>query len=448
MEHLIQGIVPGSIAEELEIMPGEALLAVSGHEIEDVLDYYFYTTSETLTLTLRTVDGEEYEAEIEKDEKEDLGLIFRDSFMGTYRSCSNRCIFCFIDQLPPGMRPTLYFKDDDSRLSFLNGNYITMTNMAEKDIERIIRYHMSPMNISVHTTDPDLRIRMLHNKRAGGIMAHLRRFAEAGIVMNGQIVLCKHINDGEALERTLSDLSGLVPHMQSLSIVPVGLTRYRQKLYPLEPFTAEDAAALIRQVEPWRERFYRETGLHFVHLSDEFFILAGQELPPEEAYDGYLQIENGVGMMRLFVDEAMAEIERIPQGEQGYGRVSLVTAPSPSGYIHRVVDALQARMPGAEIQVCCIRNDFFGERITVTGLLTGRDIINQLRGRNLGRKLLLPGNLLKADEPILLDDLSVEDISGELRIPIEITGSSGTDFVQKLRAAISFPDGAAEKERE
>ncbi len=432
MEQKIQRVIAHSIGEELGIMPGDVLLEISGHKIEDVLDYYFYTTAEELTLKIRDRQGEEWEAEIEKEEKEDLGLVFEDPFMGTYQHCHNHCIFCFIDQMPKGMRPTLYFKDDDSRLSFLNGNYITMTNMREKDVERTIRYHMSPINLSIHTTNPELRVKMLKNPRAGEIMAHIQRLAEAGIVLNGQIVLCKGINDGKELERTLGDLAPYVPAMQSLSVVPVGLSRYREGLYPLEPFTKEDARALIRQIEPWREKFYRETGLHFVHLSDEFYILAEEELPLEEAYDGYLQIENGVGMMRLFWDEAQEEIRNIPEGSVGEGRISLVTAECAYGYIRRIAEEIACRVPGGDIQVHCIRNDFFGERITVTGLLTGQDIIAQLKGKDLGKLLLLPENLLKADEELLLDDLSVEDLKKSLQTPIDIVKSSGRDFVHKI----------------
>ena len=288
------------------------------------------------------------------------------------------------------------------------------------------------MNVSVHTTNPELRVMMLKNPRAKEIMAHLRRFVDAGIVLNGQIVLCKGVNDGAELERTLSDLSEFVPVMQSLSIVPVGLSCHREGLYPLEPFTKEDAQALIAQVEPWRQKFFQETGLHFVHLSDEFYILAGQEVPEEEAYDGYLQIENGVGMMRLFVNEAEEAIRALEPGTKGSGKVSLVTAPTPCGYIQRIVDAIMAKMDGGQVEVCCIRNDFFGERITVTGLLTGGDIINQLKDKDLGQLLLLPENLLKADEAILLDDVTVEDLKKALQIEIDIVQSSGKDFVHKI----------------
>lgn len=432
MEQIIKEVVPGSIADELGIRPGDRLMQISGQKIEDVLDYYYYTETEELTLLIQGENGEVWEAEIEKEEKEDLGLVFTDQFMGQYQHCHNRCIFCFIDQLPKGMRPTLYFKDDDSRLSFLNGNYITMTNMEDKDIERIIRYHMSPMNISVHTTNPELRRMMLHNPRAGEILEQIRKFVRAGIILNGQIVLCRGVNDGAELERTLAELEEFVPVMQSLSIVPVGLSCHRQGLYPLEPFSKEDAKALIRQVKPWRERFYEKTGLHFVHLSDEFYILAEEELPKEPEYDGYLQIENGVGMMRLFWDEAIEAIAELPPKTKGFGKISLVTAPSAYGHIQRIVGRILEKMEGGEIQVCCIRNDFFGERITVTGLLTGQDIIAQMKEVSIGKLLLLPENLLRAQEEVLLDDVTVGDLKKALQTPVDIVQSSGRDFVQKI----------------
>ncbi len=434
---IIQGVEPGSIAEELELCPGDRLVSIDGQEIHDVLDYYFYTTAEELTLRVRTADGEEYDAEIEKEEKEDLGIVFADRFMGAYRHCSNHCIFCFIDQLPKGLRPTLYFKDDDSRLSFLNGNYITMTNMSEEDIQRILRYHMSPINVSVHTTDPELRVKMLKNPRAGEIMKHLVRLADAGIVLNAQIVLCKGVNDGEHLERTLTDLAGLTPRLQTLSVVPVGLTKYREGLYPLEPFTKEDAKALIRQLAPWQERQFEKTGLHFVHAADEFYILAEEELPPAEAYDGYLQIENGVGMMRSFLDEAEETLASLPETAPGSGTVTVVTAKAAAGYIEGIARRIEQRAPGGNIRVACIRNDFFGEKITVTGLLTGGDIIRQLSGQELGKKVFLPENLLRAGETVLLDDVTVGDLKKALHTEMDSVQSSGKDFVAKLYTSIT-----------
>jgi putative radical SAM enzyme (TIGR03279 family) len=432
MEQKIKSVAAGSIGEELGLEPGDVLLAVNGTEIEDVLDYYFLTEDDYITLKIRTKQGEEVECDIEKDAQEPLGLSFEEEFMGQYRHCKNKCIFCFIDQLPKGMRETLYFKDDDARLSFLNGNYITMTNMSEEDLNKIIRYHMSPMNVSVHTTNPDLRVQMLHNPRAKELMPRLRRLAEAGITLNGQIVLCKGVNDGEELARTVRELGELIPAMQSVSIVPVGLSRYREGLYPLEPFTPEDCLALIRQIDGYQQDFYQKYGLHFIHLSDEFYCKAGAPLPEEETYDGYLQIENGVGMMRLFWNEAQEEIGKIEPENERPGHVSIVTAPCAADYIQKMCRQIEEKIPGRRIDVHVIINHFFGENITVTGLLTGQDIIAQLKGKDLGEKLLLPGNILRAEGDLLLDDLSVSDIEKALQIPVDIVKSSGDEVVRAL----------------
>ncbi len=432
MKQRISFVAPGSIGEELGLEPGDALLAVNGTEIEDVLDYYFLTDDDFFTLTVETRQGELAECEVEKGPDEELGLLFEEEFMGKYRRCANKCIFCFIDQLPEGMRDTLYFKDDDSRLSFLNGNYITMTNMSEHDFEKIIRYHMSPMNISVHTTDPELRVKMLKNPRAAEIMPRLKRLAEAGITLNGQIVLCKGVNDGEALIRTVRELGELCPSMQSLSIVPVGLSDHRDGLYPLEPFTPEDCRALIAAIKPLQDAYYERFGLHFVHLSDEFYSLAGLDVPDEESYDGYLQIENGVGMMRLFMNEACEALCEAGRDESLTGRLSFVTAPCAAPYIARILEAFRERFPNKQIDMKVIRNDFFGSRITVTGLLTGRDIIAQLKGQELGSHLLLPANLLRGNEPLLLDDLTVADIEKALQTPVFIVKSSGRSFIEAL----------------
>ena len=340
MRQIIKSVNPGSIGEELGFEPGDSLLGIDGQVIEDVLDYYYYCEKETLTLQILTKDGEEVECVVEKDEDEDLGLVFEEEFMGHYRRCSNQCMFCFIDQMPKGMRESLYFKDDDSRLSFLNGNYITMTNMSEEDFEKIIRYQMSPINISVQVTDPDLRVMMLKNRRAVNLMPRMRRLKEAGIRMNGQIVLCKGVNDGRILDQTIRDLAELKPELQSVSIVPVGLSKYREGLYPLEPFTKEELAAVIDQVEPYRERFYAESGMHFMHLSDEFYIGAERPIPPEDAYDGYLQLENGVGMMRLFLDETEQAISGLDPSRRIEGHVSLVSAVAAGPFIRQTCEKI------------------------------------------------------------------------------------------------------------
>lgn len=432
--HLIARIEPGSIAEEMEIEAGDRLLEINGQAVEDVFDYQYLTQDEYVEVLVAKPSGEEWLLEIDKDYEEDLGIIFENGLMDDYRSCSNKCIFCFIDQMPPGMRPTLYFKDDDSRLSFLQGNYVTLTNMSDVDVERIIKYHMSPINISFQTTNPELRCRMLHNRFAGEALKKVDRFYEAGIEMNGQIVLCKGFNDGEELERSIRDLTRYLPHLKSVSVVPVGLSKYRDGLEPLEPFEREDAKAVIGQIRRWQEKLYPEYGLHFVHASDEWYVLAGEELPPEETYDGYLQLENGVGMLRLMMEEFGDAMERLSQPGALEGRILSGTYSSVTGqisypYIRRMADRIMERFPDIRILVYPIRNDFFGERITVTGLLTGQDILRQLRGKELGEILCLPENLLRSGEHVLLDDITVEDIAGTLQVRTDIVKSSGYDFV-------------------
>ena len=432
--HLIARIEPGSIAEEMEIEAGDRLLEINGQAVEDVFDYQYLTQDEYVEVLVAKPSGEEWLLEIDKDYEEDLGIIFENGLMDDYRSCSNKCIFCFIDQMPPGMRPTLYFKDDDSRLSFLQGNYVTLTNMSDVDVERIIKYHMSPINISFQTTNPELRCRMLHNRFAGEALKKVDRFYEAGIEMNGQIVLCKGFNDGEELERSIRDLTRYLPHLKSVSVVPVGLSKYRDGLEPLELFEREDAKAVIGQIRRWQEKLYPEYGLHFVHASDEWYVLAGEELPPEETYDGYLQLENGVGMLRLMMEEFEDAMERLSQPGALEGRILSGTYSSVTGqisypYIRRMADRIMERFPDIRILVYPIRNDFFGERITVTGLLTGQDILRQLRGKELGEILCLPENLLRSGEHVLLDDITVEDIAGTLQVRTDIVKSSGYDFV-------------------
>ena len=293
-EHIVKEVELGSIAEEMGIEPGDKLLSINDNEIEDVFDYHYLVNDEEIVLLIQKPDGEEWELEIEKDYEEDLGIIFEQGLMDEYRSCRNKCIFCFIDQMPKGMRDTLYFKDDDSRLSFLQGNYITLTNMSDHDIDRIVKYHLEPINISFQTMNPELRCKMLHNRFAGEALKKVDKFYEGGIQMNGQIVLCKGINDGEELERSIRDLSKYLPLLQSVSVVPVGLTKFRDGLYPLEPFTSDDAREVIRIIEKWQKVFYEEYGLHFIHAGDEWYLNAGLELPEESRYDGYLKWRGNV----------------------------------------------------------------------------------------------------------------------------------------------------------
>ncbi|HJB81603.1 MAG TPA: DUF512 domain-containing protein [Candidatus Mediterraneibacter intestinavium] len=430
-EHIVETVEKDSIAQELGIEPGDRLISINGQEIEDIFDYQYYVEDEELLLLIEKADGEQWELEIEKDADEALGIGFGAGLMDEYRSCCNRCIFCFIDQMPPGMRDTLYFKDDDSRLSFLQGNYVTLTNMSEHDIQRIIKYRLEPINISFQTTNPELRCRMLHNRFAGDALKKVDLLYQGGIEMNGQIVLCKGVNDGEELERSIRDLTRYLPLLRSVSVVPVGLTKFRDGLYPLEPFTKAEARQVLEIIHRWQKKIYEEYGLHFIHAGDEWYLLAEEEVPEEERYDGYLQLENGVGMLRLLFNE-FEDAFRQQKGDQRSEELSAATGKLAYPYIRRMAERIEERYPGVKIHVYCIRNDFFGERITVSGLITGGDIIAQLKGKRLGSRLLLPCNMLKADEDVFLDDLTVKEVSDALQVPVNIVKSSGQDLVDAM----------------
>ncbi len=428
MEHIVSAVAPGSIAEELEIEPGDVLVSVNGQEPEDVFDYRYLMNEEEVLVVIRKPDGEEWELEIEKEYEDDLGMEFENGLMDDYRSCRNKCMFCFIDQLPKGMRDTLYFKDDDSRLSFLQGNYLTLTNMNEHDLEKIIYYKLSPINISFQATNPELRCKMLHNRFAGDIMDKVQRLKAAGIVMNGQIVLCRGVNDGEELDRSIRDLVTLMPELQSVSVVPVGLTRYRDGLYPLEPFTKEDACRVLDLIHSWQEKLVKKYGTHFIHAGDEWYILAERSMPEETTYDGYLQLENGVGMVRLLKEEVDACLADLP-GDDRKRKVTIATGELAAPYLREHVASIREKYPNVEAQVITVKNEFFGGKITVAGLLTGQDLVNQLKGKDLGEELLLTTNMLKSDEPVFLDDMTVEQLQTALQIKVSIVESSGNDFV-------------------
>ena len=428
--HLIKTVKPDSIAEEMGIEPGDRLLEINGETVEDIFDYQYMIEEEYVEVLIAKPSGEEWLLEIDKDYAEDLGVEFENGLMDDYRSCSNKCIFCFIDQMPKGMRETLYFKDDDSRLSFLQGNYVTLTNMSDKDVERVIKYHMSPINISFQTTNPELRCMMLHNRFAGDALKKVDRFYEAGIEMNGQIVLCKGVNDGAELERSISDMSKYLPHLRSVSVVPVGLSKYREGLYPLEPFTKEEAQQVLATIHKWQEKLFPEYGLHFIHASDEWYILAEEEIPDEDNYDGYLQLENGVGMLRLLkeeVEETLAEVK--PDGETPKRRVSIATGRLAGPFLKELGKRIETVHQNVTLQIFEIRNDFFGESITVSGLITGQDLIAQLKDQDLGDELLLPSNMIRSGERVFLDDLTIEDAEEALGIPIRIVESGGRDLV-------------------
>ncbi len=438
-KHMIAKIRSGSIAEEMDIEAGDVLLKINDRPMDDIFDYQYLCEDDYLEVLIEKKDGEQWLLEIDKDPDEDLGIEFDNGLMDRYRSCHNKCIFCFIDQMPKGMRKTLYFKDDDSRLSFLQGNYVTLTNMSDHDLDRIIRYRMSPINISFHTTNPELRCMMLKNRFAGEALKKVDRLYEADITMNGQIVLCKGINDGAELERSIRDLMKYLPCIQSVSVVPVGLSRHREGLYPLEPFGREDAEAAIDIIEKYQKIAYEKCGMHFIHASDEFYLLADRQLPEAERYDGYLQLENGVGMMRLLFDE-FAEAKdglagylmKHPGAGDAKRVVSLATGRLAAPYISGLAKELEGMLPGTKIHVYAIRNDFFGEMITVAGLLTGQDILAQLKDKELGSRLILPQCVLRSGEDVFLDDLRLGDLEKSLQVHIDIVKSSGWDFVETI----------------
>lgn len=443
-KHIIKRVKSNSIAHNLGIAQGWELISINDNLISDIFDYQFLVEDEHIKFVVKDTQGEEHSFELDKEEDEDLGLEFENGFMDDYRSCHNKCIFCFIDQMPKGMRETLYFKDDDSRLSFLQGNYVTLTNMSEEDVERIIKYRLSPINISFQTMNPELRCKMLNNRFAGDALKKVDRFFEAGIRMNGQIVLCKGVNDGEELDYSIREMMKYIPNLESVSVVPVGLSKYREGLYPLEPFTKEDAKEVLKIIKHWQEICYKEYGIHFIHASDEWYILADEELPQEDNYDGYLQLENGVGMVRLLLDEFQDALEeQLKKSHSFAGKIrqlfapkkeelSIATAKLAYPYILQMADKMMQMYPMLKIRVYQIRNDFFGEMITVSGLLTGQDIIAQLKDQPLGSRLLLPENVLRSGEEVFLDDVTLSEMETALQVKIDIVKSSGQEFVATI----------------
>lgn len=396
--------------------PGDVLLSINGNRIIDVLDYKYFAYDRSLDLRLRRPDGTEYELQVHKPEGGDLGLDFESYLMDRPRSCANACVFCFIDQLPKGMRPTMYFKDDDARLSFLLGNYITLTNLSQREIERIIALHISPINVSVHTTNPELRRRMLKNKRAGETIDVMRRFAASGIVMNCQIVCCPGWNDGEELLRTMRELEEMYPGVHSVSIVPVGLTKYREGLEKLTPFTPEHAAETLDMVTAFGDECLKKHGTRIFFCGDEMYLLAGRELPPDEFYEEHTQLENGVGMLRLLETEFKSAL-RLSDEPDGVP-FAIATGVSAAPYFQRLLDLAKEKYPKLDGRVYAIVNDFFGHSINVAGLITGQDLIAQLKGRDIGRRLLISQNMLRRQEMDFLDDITLAEASQALGVPI------------------------------
>ena len=426
----VLSVDPGSIAEELELLPGDLIVSIDGQKITDYLDYKFLATNEHIVMEVLKENGELFEFEIYNEDLEDLGINFENMLFDSPKSCQNKCIFCFIDQMPKGMRDTLYFKDDDSRLSFLYGNYVTLTNMKTEDIMRLIRYRISPVNISVHTTNPDLRVFMLKNKRANQILDHIQLLADHEIEMNMQIVLCKGINDGEELDRTIRDLAQFMPHAKSVSVVPVGLTKCREGLYPLSPFEKGDCAAVIRQIKNWQERFLKEQGTRFVYASDEFFINAGMELPEESEYEDFPQIENGVGMIASMEAEFMRALAPDLK-PQGTAKTVVATGEISYEFIKKLVNIVKMRYNMNNIEVVGIKNELFGGKVTVSGLLGGSDLIRALQDKQADR-VLITESMLKADEDVFLDDYTLSETEKRLNMKIVPVKNDGEAFLKAV----------------
>ena len=429
--NVIKQVEKDSIAHELGIEINDILVSIDDKPISDIFDYRFKTRNEYIEVLIQKQDGEEWLLEIDKDEDEDLGLDFANPLMDKERSCTNKCVFCFIDQNPKGMRETIYFKDDDSRLSFLDGNFVTLTNMKDDALERIISYRLSPINISVHATDPELRVAMLKNPRAALVMEHIKKFTDAELYTNFQIVLCKAINDNEHLDRSISDLSSFLPYGQGLSVVPIGITKHREGLTHVEAYTASECADIIDQVEVWQKKLLSIHGTRFVFLADEFYIKAGRALPDAESYEAYEHIDNGIGMMRSFIDEFDEAYNSNLSSEPLVSEVSVITSTGSYGYISDLCSRLEASH-GIKVNVYSIVNNFYGHNISVTGLLTGGDIISQLTGKALGEKLLIPCNALKNSEDLLLDDVTIGDISASLGVRVVPVSIHGGEFLEAI----------------
>ncbi|MGL5380476.1 DUF512 domain-containing protein [Clostridium sp.] len=434
MKNLITKVEIGSIAEEVGIAEGDILLSINDTPIDDIIDYKFLAADEDVVLEIENQDGEIWTYEIEKEYGEDLGLEFGGGIMDKAKSCTNKCMFCFIDQLPKGMRETLYFKDDDSRLSFLQGNFVTLTNMKDEDIDRIIRYRISPINISVHTTNPELRVKMLKNRFAGSIMERLQKLKDAGIEMHAQVVCIPNVNNGEELKRTVLDLYNLRPYLKNVAVVPIGITKYREGLVKVDTFNKETSRNEIIMIRKLQERFLEETGEPFVRLSDEFYLVSGEEIPHEEFYTGYEQLEDGVGMVRYFREAINRDLEMLSTNVKG--SFSLVTGTLAYDEILNAANNIKKKNSNIEIDVYRIINNFFGETITVAGLLTGKDIIEQLKGKIKTEYLIMPDNMFRKgyelgpqNERIMLDDTKVKDLEDALGIKVIVCDYTGDDLI-------------------
>ena len=430
----ITEVFKGSRADKAGILADDILVSINGNDINDVLDYRFYLTESKVEIKLIRAD-KTYSVKIKKGEYDDIGLEFETPLMDEKHCCKNKCIFCFIDQNPEGLRESLYFKDDDSRLSFIHGNYVTLTNMSQSDVDRIIKMRMSPINISVHTTNPELRVQMMKNKHSGEVLKYLNDFAEAGLSMCGQIVLCRGVNDGDELMRSLRDLAALYPAMSSVAIVPAGLTKFRDKLYPLTDFTAEEAKAVIEMINSVGEEHKEKHGTRLFYAADEFYLKAGIEIPGSDYYEDYPQIENGVGMIRSCSDEfglAISNASDVDELTSKKRHISLVTGVASYPMIKEQVSKLCAICPNLNVEIYEIVNNFFGRSITVSGLLTGRDICEQLCEKPLYDELLIPQNCLRHGEETFLCGMTVSEMSEKLGVPVKATGADGYELAEAI----------------
>jgi len=425
----IDSVIKGSPADKKGIKSGDKILALNGEEIMDVLDYRFYQNEKRLKVEIETAEGKVKKITVHKKEYDELGPMFDSYLMDKQHSCRNKCIFCFIDQLPKGMRDTLYFKDDDSRLSFLFGNYITLTNLSEHEINRIIKMHISPVNISVHTTNKELRCKMMNNRFAGESLDVLRRFNDAGISMNCQLVLCHGYNDGEQLKSSLSDLLEF-ENVNSVACVPVGLTKYRENLAKIEPYNSESAKEVIEIIDGFAVKYIEKYGIRKVYAADEFYLKAKMEIPKEEFYGDFDQLDNGVGMWALLLGEANRAID----DSKGCDKVkkTVVTGVAAYPLINEIVSKAKNKWQDLDCQVIAIKNDFFGEQITVAGLVTGRDIINQVSGKDLGEKLLIPSSMLRHENDMFLDDVTVCELEEKLKIKVVAIENDGYELIEEI----------------
>ena len=432
-KNIIEEIVEGSIADELELETGDVLLSINDIPVSDIIAYKYLISDDNIVVAIQKNNGDIWEYEIEKDYDEDLGLIFTNPLIDKAKSCRNKCIFCFIDQLPSGMRETLYFKDDDSRLSFLQGNFITLTNMSDDEIQRIINYRLSPINVSVHTTNPELRRRMLNNKNAGNIYEILKRFRDAKLEVNCQIVLVPGINDGDELNRTLTDLVELYPTIMSVAVVPIGITKYREKLQKLEPYNKDTANILLDYINNKHKEYLNKLGTRFVFASDEFYAITNRELPNYEEYEGFPQLENGVGLMKSFEDEIIKELNKIEKPISCDKKYIIATGTLAYKFIVGIKERIVEKFNGLDLKVIPIVNNFFGETITVSGLITGQDLISQLMRYNDVDGIIIPRSMMKRDEEIFLDNLTLEEVSRELNIPVIASKVDGRNLIDIMK---------------